>query len=88
MLFLLFVLGIQVKAQDSKSMVALLESTYKHIPGTNYLVSECECTNENYELFLKANPVHREKYKCDSTGWTFSEYFPNSVSYNEPMALM
>lgn len=88
MLFLLFVLGIQVNAQDSKSMTSLIESTYKQIPGTNYLVSECECTNENYELFLKANPVHREKYKCDSTGWTFSQYFPNSVSYNEPMALM
>ncbi|MFY8021723.1 MAG: formylglycine-generating enzyme family protein [Bacteroidia bacterium] len=88
LLLLLFVLGIQVKAQDSKSMIALIESTYKQIPGTNFLVSECECTNDNYQLFLNANPVHKEKYQCDSSGWTFSKYFPNMVSFNEPMAKM
>lgn len=88
MLFLLFVFGIQVKAQDSKSMISLIESTYKQIPGTNYLVSECECTNENYELFLKANPDHQKKYHCDSSGWTFSNYLPNMVSMNEPLMKM
>lgn len=88
LLVFVFVFALQVFAQDSNSMVQLIESSYKQIPGTNFFASECECTNENYQLFLNANPVHKEKYKCDSNGWTFSKYFPNMVSFNEPMAKM
>lgn len=71
--------------QDNKKFIASIEQAYKPIEGTNYLVNECECSNESYAEFLKDGDGKNLVYTYDSTGWNMKAYFPNYTSYNEPM---
>jgi sulfatase modifying factor 1 len=82
---LLLALTFTSFAQDNKKFIASIEQSFKPIEGTNYLASECECTNESYAEFLKDGDGKNLAYTYDSTGWNMKAYFPNYTSFNEPM---
>ncbi|OYU96361.1 MAG: hypothetical protein CFE21_08160 [Bacteroidetes bacterium B1(2017)] len=82
LVFLFSVLNTQAQSYDA--FVKKVNETYLSIPNTQFCASMCECTNEDYQVFLAASPENKQ-YIYDSAGWNFSPYFKDAQVYNEPL---
>lgn len=72
-------------AQNTKDFAQKIEAVYKPIGNTGYFANSCECTNAEYQTFLKADPQGHKNYKYDSSRWDFKPYFSNFESYHVPL---